>query len=150
MNMRHFDSDYVREVVARVNRIAPDAKPRWGTMTAAVMIRHLIGSVKYSMGRLPYQQTHRRRVAEWVVRPLLLHGWLAMPKNIHVERQGLKTFTAPGDVETLHALLEEYLGLVQADDLAPPPHPVLGILSVDEWARLHYVHFEHHLKQFGV
>ena len=150
MRVRHFDNDYVRDVVARLTRLAPDARPRWGPMTPAAMIMHLVGSVKYSMGRLPGSVVKRSPFAARVVRPLLLGGWLPMPRNIDVERQGLSTFTAAGDVETLHAVLEEYLGLVQAGELAPPPHPIFGELSVDEWARLHYIHFEHHLRQFGV
>lgn len=150
MRLRHFDNDYVREVIDRLASIAPDANPRWGTMTPPDMIMHLLGAVKYSMGRLPLQTGKRQPLIEWIVRPLLLGGWLPMPRNVSVERQGFQTFTAPGDLETLHAVLEEYLGLVQTGEMAPPRHPVFGPLSVDDWARLHFIHFEHHLKQFGV
>lgn len=150
LRIRHFDNDYVREVIGRLGRVAPDARPRWGSMSPEAMTMHLVGAIKYSMGRLPYQSGKRRWFIVRVVRPLLLQGWIPMPRNVNVERQGFRTFTAPGDAETLHAVLEEYLGLVQTGELSPPPHPVFGELTVDEWARLHYIHFEHHLRQFGV
>jgi hypothetical protein len=148
--MPHFDNDYIHNVLGRLRRLAPEVQPQWGSLTPGDMINHLIGSVKYSMGRLPSQARKVGRFRRLVVRPLLLHGWIAMPRNIRVEDSGLPLMTAQGDIETLHAVLEEYLALVQADELTPPPHPALGALCVDEWARLHYVHFEHHLRQFGV
>lgn len=87
-----------------------------------------------------------------VVGPLALRGWLplnataGLPASLRA--QGIEG-REPGDLETLHALLEEYLALVQADELTPAPHPRFGHLGIDGWDRLHVRHFEHHLRQFG-
>ncbi len=150
MRIRHFDNDYVRDVLRRLAKLAPDARPRWGRMTPADMIAHLIGSIRYSLGKAPLQPDRSTFLIRTVVRPLLIAGLLPMPKNMIVERKGFTLFSSPGDVETLHAVLEEYLALVQTGELSPPAHPALGPMGIDDWARIHFIHFEHHLKQFGV
>jgi hypothetical protein len=119
-------------------------------MNPDAMVMHLIGSIRYSMAKAPLQPDRSNLLTRAVVRPLLLAGLVPMPKNLSAERRGLTTLSAPGDVETLHAVLEEYLGLVQTGELSPPAHPALGPMSVDDWARIHVVHFEHHLRQFGL
>ncbi len=88
-----------------------------------------------------------RRVAG----PLILQGLLPIPKNVRAPRRAVPTsgIHLQDDLETLQALLEEYLQLVQADELTCPPHPLFGDIGVDGWARFHVVHFEHHLRQFG-
>ncbi|MFA6244529.1 MAG: DUF1569 domain-containing protein [Candidatus Hydrogenedentales bacterium] len=149
--MRAFDHDYVVEVVRRVERVKPFANPAWGTLTPPEMVGHLVETLRYSMGRgEPYED-----VGSWftkhVLRRLLRWGLLRIPKNIQAPRApGMGPRPRPSDSETLHAVLEEYLGLVQAGELTPVQHPILGNLDVDEWARLHVLHTEHHLRQFGV
>jgi len=151
--MKHLDMDYLEDLMARLRRIPPDATPLWGVLRRDSLIEHLIWTVKHSMGRsnqVPY-------VGNWftktIARPLILHRIVPMPRNIKfpafLVRRGV-TGREPGDDETLHALLEEYLNLVQADELRPAPHPAFGPIGVDGWDRLHVLHFEHHLKQFGV
>ena len=148
--MRIFDHDYANEVINRLNRIKPEAKPQWGTMSSAQMIGHLAFWVKYSTGKgdeLPF-------AGNWVTRrivgPITLTGWLPVPRNLKLERRVAVQNPPPADTETLHAVLETYLGLVQSGELTPYRHPLFGDIGVDGWARMHVVHFEHHLKQFGV
>lgn len=149
--MRTFDHDYANEVIARLGRLKPDARPQWGTMSRDQMIGHLAYSVRYSMGKgaeIPF-------VGNWftknIVAPLLLNGWLPIPKNLKDPR--LDKFIAgqpTADSETLHAVLETYLDWVQSGEFTPRDHPAFGAIGVDGWAKMHMVHFEHHLKQFGV
>ncbi len=150
--MRLFDHDFAADVIARLRALEPDAKPAWGTLTPERMVSHLALSVRYSLGQAGVFPDKSNWLLRNVVCPLLLHGMLPMPKNVKL--------TAPvgvppdlpmsDDLETLHALLEEYLDLVQADELAPPRHAFFGDIGVDGWARLHVIHFEHHLRQFGL
>ena len=149
--MRDFDHDFVDDVVERLGRVKPDAQPRWGTMTPEQMIAHLVDVVLFSMG----QGGDMPDVGNWFTRnvagPLLLHGIVRLPKNLKTPKTINKPpRTGPDDLETLHAVLEDYLGLVQSGELEPKRHPALGDLGVDDWARLHVVHFEHHMRQFGV
>ena len=150
--MCEFDHDYMDEVVRRLLSLRPEARPLWGKQTGAFMVHHLAATVRYSMGqggRLPDQSTWFTR---HVIAPLVLRGFLGFSwgGRLFSLWDSLQPVSSGDDVETLHAVLEEYLALVQAGELVPPPHPVLGVLGIDGWARFHVLHFDYHLRQFGV
>lgn len=150
---RHLDADYVNEVMARLKQIPRDAKPKWGKLDRQGLVEHFIWTMRHAMGRsktVPFLGNWFSRI---VLRPIILNGLLPIPKNLPFPKWLQETgFNGrePGDEETLHALLDEYLNLVQADELTPGIHPVFGDIGVDGWDRLHVLHFEHHFKQFGV
>lgn len=150
--MQHFDGDYVEDVVERLAAIKRDAIPRWGLLRRDTMIEHLIWSLRHSMGRSRTIPFFGNCFTRYVTRPLVLAGAISLPKNMglprHLQHQGIVN-REPGDLETLQAILEDYLSLVQADELKPAPHPTFGRLDIDGWDRFHVLHFEHHLKQFG-
>jgi len=150
--VQHLDGDYIAALISRIEAIPPDAVPRWGSLRRDTLIEHLIWIVRHSMGRsrqVPF-------IGNWATRrligPLMLHGLLPIPRNLrfprHLAAEGV-TGREPGDLETLHALLEEYISLVQADELQPAFHPAFGEIGIDGWERMHLRHFEHHLRQFG-
>jgi hypothetical protein len=148
--VRAFDHDFVDEVVARLEKIPADAKPLWGTLNRDRLVAHLIGVVRYSMGRLGTMPDAGNWFTKRVLAPLVMNGIVPIKKNVKLRGAARPPQTAtPEDLETLHALLEEYLQLVQADELTPPPHPFFGDIGVDGWAKMHVAHFKHHLKQFG-
>lgn len=151
--MPHLDSDYVDELIARLERIPPDAVPRWGELRRDTLIAHLVWMVRHSMGRSRRVPCYGTPLTRYLLRPLAVYGVLPVSKNRRLPEaltaQGI-TDQEPGDIELLHALLEEYLNLVQADELEPAPHPLFGPPGVDGWERLHLRHFEHHCRQFGV
>lgn len=146
--MQTLDHDYVEALIARLEAIPQDAKPLWGAMTRDTMAAHLAQAVRLSMGRPTPLPDNSTWFGRRVVGPLIINGILPMPKNV---KSPMPAMDAAGkaDIETFHALLEEYLTLVQADELKPAPHPYFGTIGVDGWAKLHVVHFEHHMKQFG-
>jgi hypothetical protein len=147
--MRPLDHDYVNELVARLGKLRPDAKPAWGTLTPERMVGHLTATLRYSMGRGPALRERRNWFARHVLRPLVLNGVLSIPRNVKGPFPSDQFFPV-GDSETFHAVLDEYLTLVQSGDLEPASHPAFGDLGIDGWAKLHLVHFEHHFRQFGL
>lgn len=152
MSAPQFDHDYVNESMERLATLAHDAQPAWGKMTPEALPTHLAGLVLYSMGRSQPIDDTSNWLQRNVLKRLLLAGVLRIPKNIKVPDRVAERLAAPKpyDIESLHALLEEYLGSILADDIDPPPHPALGRFSVDDWACFHCRHFEHHFRQFGL
>jgi hypothetical protein len=58
--------------------------------------------------------------------------------------------TPPTDFERdRESLIEALGGFCDAPDSARGRHPLLGILSRQEWMRWGYLHADHHLRQFG-
>ncbi len=145
--MRSFDHDYADELIERLRQIPEGAKPQWGSMTREQLYAHLADVLRYSMGRGGPPEDQSTWFSRHLVKPLFLSGLLRIPKNIKVP--GLESMP-DGDLETLQAVLEDYLHMVQAGELEPCPHVYFGMLDVDSWARMHVAHFEHHLRQFGV
>lgn len=136
----------------RISAIPEDAKPAWGRMKPNDLPTHLAGLVLYSMGRSEPLTDRSTWVQRNVLKRLLFWGAIPIPKNIKVP-EGIADRLAPPkryDVESLHALLDEYLNYVLAGGGDPIPHPILGPFSIDDWANFHCLHFEHHFKQFGV
>lgn len=146
--MRDFDHDYVEEAIGRLKQLKAGASPAWGKMTPEQMIEHLANSVRYSMGRLGDVPDKSNWLLRRIVAPLIMRGVIRIPKNIRGSDFPKRPYR--DDLETLHAVLEEYLAVVQAGELEPKPHPGFGDIGVDGWAAMHYLHFEHHLRQFGV
>lgn len=148
--MRVLDHDYADELVERLRAIPSDAKPAWGRLTKDGLVSHLAGTLRYSMGKMGPLPVQGGWVAQKVLAPLFVNGILRMPKNVQAPRPpaGSEAERPLDDLETLQALLEEYLQLVQAGELEPPPHPFFGPIGVDGWAKLHVAHFDHHLRQF--
>ena len=150
--MREFDHDYVDEMMRRLSNVQSDTKPLWGKMSASMMVQHLITAMRYSLGQGSQVPDASTWFTRNIVRPLLLNGIVGISHGYCLPKTW-ETFNlaSPGDdTETLHALLEEYLALVQAGELDSPSHPVLGPIGIDGWARLHVMHFDHHMRQFGV
>ena len=152
--MRNFDHDYVELVLRRIQRIDSEATPAWGTLDRAKMIRHLAEMVRYSMGLagdLPDVSTWFTRR---IVAPLLMRGILSIPKNVkgpaEPDSAQLTEVFEPNPDKYLLRVLEEYLSHVQADEVNPKSHPLFGPIGIDGWAKMHMLHFEHHLRQFGV
>lgn len=150
--MKRFDHHYVEELIARLRKLSPDAKPQWGTMTGAQLLGHLIMVMRYCLGKGPEMPNKSTWFTRNVLGPLVLNGLLAIPKDVKLPRLSGKRpgLPADGDIETLHAVLEEYLHAAQTGELKPPHHFAFGDLGVDGWAKMHVRHFEHHLKQFGL
>jgi hypothetical protein len=60
--------------------------------------------------------------------------------------------TCPSDFETDRKSLMQTLNRFCVPDpgLGKYPHPMFGMMSVDEWLRWGYLHCDHHFRQFGV
>jgi hydroxymethylglutaryl-CoA reductase len=151
--MQHLDSDYMEELIARLAAIPPDAEPAWGSLRRDTLIAHLLWIVRHSMGRSRKIPFYGNWMTRHVIAPLVLRGFLPIPGNRRLPRplreQGL-TDRESGDLEDLHALLEDYLNLVQADEFIAAPHPIFGDIGADGWEQIHIRHFEHHCRQFRV
>jgi hypothetical protein len=151
--MQHLDADYVDEVLRRIDAIPDDAVPRWGKLRKPQLIEHLIWTVEHAMGRSKQLSFRGNWFTRRILAPVILSGFIRMPKNVRLpkrlEAQGI-TLREPGNLDTLSGLLDEYIALVQADELHTAMHPIFGDIGIDGWERMHILHFEHHLRQFGV
>jgi hypothetical protein len=143
------------EVLARLRRLRPDSRRRWGRMTAPQMVCHLTDAFRNLLGERP--------VAPHSGKPSLLQRtlvkWIALDAPVNWPR-GIKTRpdadqelggTPPSnfqdDVAALERACERFLA---ADPTRRRAHFMFGPLSEAEWGRWAYRHMDHHLRQFGL
>ena len=141
------DADY-RELCARLDRLAPDAIPKWGRMNAPQMVCHCTDALRMVSGEL---RTAPKNVAiRFPPLKQLIIYWLPFPKGVPTAPELLAR--APGEWHgELRALRHELDGVVKRGRSGPfVPHPAFGELTPRAWGVLGYRHLDHHLRQFGV
>lgn len=144
-----FDTRDRAALVERLERLKPDAKARWGKMTAPRMICHLSDSLRVSSGEIPAapkQGLLANPLARWLVAYLV-----PFPKAKAESAPEMLT-TQPSDWQ---ADLTTTLRQLQAAAQRGPHgqwarHPAFGDLSGHLYGVLIHKHFDHHLRQFGV
>ncbi len=137
------------EVRARIERLQPDAVPKWGRMSVAQMICHLVTWTEMSLGELPVAE-RRLFVRFPVIKQLVVYA-MPFPKGLPTARELIARVPAAelqADRAALNAALDRFGA---RDQTAPwPRHPAFGHLTRHAWGVLGYRHTDHHLRQFGV
>lgn len=142
-----YDASVREAVLQRIDRLRPDATPRWGRMTAPQMIAHLTEAFRMPSGDLHI----RRRFVPLrpLVRWLLLYV-LPFPKGAPTARELLARI--PDSWEADRTRFRALVAGVREPAPGSPvgDHPIFGAMSVRDWGVLLYKHTDHHLRQFGV
>jgi hypothetical protein len=147
--MRPFDMRFVEDTMALVRSLPPDKKPLWGMMTVPQMLGHLTHAVRYSLGLVPPTKNETNFFRHYVVRPLILYRIVRMPKNVQAPPM-YENAEAHGTPESFETVLRLFVQRYNDPDFEAPENPYFGSIGKEGWARLHMIHIEHHLRQFGV
>jgi len=143
------DQAHHSAIIARLERMTPEAPRQWGTMTPHEMVCHLSDGYRAANGDLvcaPVDNVFTRTVLRWVA----LHAPMAWPRGAKTvaEADARRRGTKPVGWDQDHA---ELLRLVRT--FAPVEgrvHPIFGPLSANEWGVWAWRHADHHLRQFGI
>jgi hypothetical protein len=139
-----------RNLLARIEKLAPNMKPLWGRMSAAQTVAHLadwfrmaIGAIRVESRNTPFRFTPLKQ--------LLIYA-LPFPKNLPTARELQKS--EPGvwteDTRDLKDLVRRAAQKRADDKTKWPDHPAFGSITGKAWGVLAYRHTDHHLKQFGL
>ena len=133
----------------RLDRLTPDAEPRWGKMNVQQMLRHLAGAMEWV--------TADGEARSWQQKPskliklVALRVPLAWPRGIPNPNDPAGVEVPVEEFEGLRGRVREGLDEMSRWQAGPrtPPHPAFGPMSTWEWRRWAWKHADHHLKQFG-
>lgn len=150
--MPKFDQAFIDETAKRLEKLTPESRPLWGKMSCPEMMGHLNMTIMYSMGKFPAIPASPSWVNRHIVGPLILNGILKLPKNFNPPRpEGAPAPPpVPGNAEMLLNAMKMYLEGLQKGDFKAPVHPGFGEIGAEGWGKMHVVHTDHHLRQFGV
>lgn len=136
-----------RHLQQRLARLTPDARRRWGRMTAPQVVAHLSDNVRMMLGELRVEPRWLP-IRYFPLKQLIVYV-LPFPKGAPTapELVTRMPLSWPGEVAELSALLDRLAA--QPADRDWPEHPAFGRLSRRAWGVLVYRHTDHHLRQFG-
>ena len=145
----------ITNITDRLNRLSPDAKPRWGTMTPREAVVHLSDALTHPLGDrpapLPPHSWFRNVLLKWLV----LWVFPRMPKGAKTRpgadprKEGTKPGDFARDLATLHALTARFVAAVKSGAIKTE-HTRFGPMRERDWLRWWWMHNDHHLRQFGV
>jgi hypothetical protein len=151
--MRRLDSAAAPELLARLACIPLAAPPLWGTLTPAQLFGHLGAAVRYTMGEGPQFPFRGNWKSRHVFRRLILLGVVKIPRNVRIPRlpgKEKEPSVPEGTLDELREVVIRYHELQAEGRLGTVMHPFFGPLSPAAWARFHWLHFDHHCRQFRV
>jgi hypothetical protein len=137
-----------QELLDRLERLTPEATPRWGTMTAPQMLAHLADWMLMAKGEL--KVALRNRPQRYPPLKQLLIYWLPFPKGIQTSPEliGRTPLEWASERAAVRRHVQSFENLNQKATW--PEHPVFGKMTPKEWSVFAYRHMDHHLRQFGM
>jgi hypothetical protein len=136
-------------LVARLQRLTPESRGKWGRMSAHGMLCH-VADVGFGL-TTRYEGDRPRQSAKILYALHLPVAWprgIRTPKRVDQEHGGTQPAVFDADrqraIDSLHAMA------AVPDGGWPAFHPLLGPLTDWEWRRFGWKHTDHHLRQFGL
>jgi len=141
------DASARQELVDRLERLSPEAKPLWGKMTAPQMLAHLADWMLMAKGEL--KAAPKNRPLRFPPLKQLAIYWLPFPKGVPTAPELISRKPSAWTVE--RAVVRQHVQSFETFNPAVfPEHPVFAKMTPKAWYVLGYRHMDHHLRQFGV
>ncbi len=135
-------------LLARLDRLSPDSRPRWGKFTSTRMLAHVNDAMRMSAGSLS-TSLKRTPVRFPIVKQLAVY-FVPWPKGVPTVPELLERGSrAEWEAERAEfpKTVEEFVS--RPKDAPLPLHPAFWRLSRRAWGRLAWRHIDHHFRQFG-
>jgi len=143
-----WEKDAQDELLARAEKLRPDAPALWGKLNCPRMLTHVTDGLRMAMGSLKVT-TKNSPLRFAPIRYLIIYVF-PLPKGAPAAPELLAR--APEEWERELADFKQVFAQLVADNQQTDgqKHPAFGKLSVKDWGVLGYKHLDHHFKQFGV
>jgi hypothetical protein len=141
-----YDATARQKLRARIDALKPDARPRWGRMSAGQMVVHCDKHLRHSLGE---PLTPANKPVRFFPLNLLIIYVLPTPKGVPtmVELRDPVPGAFEADVKRLKESLEKLGALPSTTRM--PVHAAFGRIGHHAHGKLAHDHLDHHLKQFG-
>ena len=139
-------------IVQRLETIGADTSRKWGKMQPIEMIAHLRRALEISLGEVEVKDESNFLMRSILV-PIVFSGYLPWPKG---KLKTLPVFlaTPEGDIDEektkLVAALDRFIEASEKEPEKKALSPAFGWLTLGYWRKVHGIHTDHHLRQFGV
>lgn len=142
-----FDDDVYREIRERIDRLEPDAKREWGTMSPAQMLAHCSEVVEVANGKdLEGTPFYVKLLGPLIKRMIVSEKPFPKKGKTHPQYE----VHDPKDFQAQKERLVSAIDELRSGGASPREHPLMGRMSAEEVGWGNYKHLDHHLRQFGV
>lgn len=142
----------ITEVIQKLDKLSPTAKPAWGEMSAQRMVEHLSDTIMIASGKKKFPLEIPEDKIEKMVS--FLESDKPMARNIEVPFAKKNEKLRHEEIElAIDEFLLEWLDFEEhysENENRTELHPYYGNLNYDQWCRLHAKHLTHHFEQFGI
>lgn len=146
------DRSTLPRFIERVERIDEKSERLWGKFSVTHMLAHLIRSVEISLGEVEVSDKSNFLIRN-IARPLIFSGFMPWPKG-RIKTLPVYLVEPEGDLDSQKKNLAEgfkrFVDAAEAEPEKPMLHPAFGNLPLRGFRRIHGMHCDHHLRQFGV
>ncbi len=139
-----------RDLISRFDKLRPDTRPQWGSMSAPQMLAHIGDAMRMTIGamRVESKGTPLRFTP---IKQLVIYALPSVPRNLPTVPELKKT--EPGvwsnDLRDVKELVRRAVVRYDQRAMKWPDHPAFGKMSPRAWGVVSYKHLDHHLRQFG-
>lgn len=145
-----FVENDLRELIERVDRLTPETMQLWGKMSVSQMLEHCTVSLKLALNEFKPEINEEylkvgKLYKDRILKEDVFSRELPTSKEFIMKDEG----NFENNKNTLIQYFNKYSKASQGIELKGI-HPFLGELTMNEWARLIWIHTNHHLIQFGV
>jgi len=138
-----------------LHSLKSDSPPLWGMMRGQHMVEHLMFPLKISVGDLdvgihtPPDKVEKTK-ALFLMSDLPLRKEFKSPVLDPDKPMPLEYAGMPEAIVALKQHMVKFITYWEKHPKATHPHPVFGLLNLQEWIWFHRKHFTHHFSQFGL
>lgn len=145
-----YDKSTTDAFAARINSLSPDSQPQWGKMSVDQMLSHCQAPIDFAFGNLPIKANFMMRILG-----KMLKGKILKSNEFKKDSPTAPAFIRTGTYDFEQSKKDLIQKMTQFSDLGhsaikTTKHPFFGEMTYDEWSKLHTMHLDHHLRQFGV
>jgi hypothetical protein len=145
-----FEPATVAEVKERIARVRPNSVRQWGKMTPAQMLAHCATGMQMATGEIRPKRVFIGRILGGVVKRSMLGREAPMQRNSPTapELRVVDERDLAVESRRLGEMIDRFAAAGPAG-CTTHPHPFFGRMTPAEWAKLTYMHLDHHLRQFS-
>ena len=137
-----------QELLDRLQRLSPQAKPLWGRMNAPQMLAHLSKWMQMAEGDLA--TADKKLLMRYPPLKQFVVYWMPWPKGVPTAPELICRDEFDWNKEYA-AVRQMLLSFEKRDPKGPwPVHPAFGRMTSRAWGVLGYRHTDHHFRQFGI
>ncbi len=137
-------------IISRIHQLTPESQALWGKMSVDQMLSHCQAPMDFAFGKTPMKANFFMQLLGKMFKNKILNSdefkknSPTAPAFIRTDKYDFEQ-TKNGLIERINVFSE--LGKTA---IKTTKHPFFGEMTYDEWSKMHTMHLDHHLKQFGV